>query len=324
MKLTVKYWYLIILVLTVSCSLSQKSKEPKRIFYVNSYHAGYGSSDDIMKGMSKVLGGENVEIKTFFMDSKRKSSETEMQESVKEALTGIKDFSPEVLIVSDDNAVKYLVQPYFNGNKIPVVFCGVNWSAEAYGLGENITGMLEVLPLGKLLSMVKKNYPDAKKLCVLSEESLSEQNNKTILDTLYQNLGLEVQYSLAEDFETWKRMFVDANNTVDIIYMPTNGAIKNWDNEEAKLWVNDHLKIPAVTCDDFMMPFCVFGLTKVASEQGEWAAKTALEILSGKKPSEIPYTKNSESKAWLNENLAKKIDFKIGEEIANQCEKLKQ
>jgi hypothetical protein len=34
-----------------------------------------------------------------------------------------------------------------------------------------------------------------------------------------------------------------------------------------------NIKIPIVTCDDFMMPFAVFGLTKVAKEQGDGLQK---------------------------------------------------
>lgn len=291
---------------------------PKKIYYINSYHAGYGSSDDVMQGIIETLNNKNVELKTFFMDTKRRSSEEEMQQASQNTLKEIEDFQPDLVIASDDNAVKYIIQPHFNNKKIPVVFCGVNWSAEQYNLGENVTGMLEVLPLRECISEVLTNYPETKKLVVLSENSLSEQNNKILLDTLYRNLGLEVTYSLANDFETWKIMFKEANNKADLIYMPTNGAIKNWKDDEAKKLIEETLQIPAITCDDFMMPFAVFGLTKVAKEQGEWAAQIALEILNGKKPSEFPYTKNKLTKAWLNKNLAKKISFGLSGEIEKQ------
>ncbi len=275
-----------------------------------------------MKGINKVLESKEVEMKTFFMDSKQKSSEIEIAESVQKSLAEIEEFKPDLLLVSDDNAVKYIIQPYFNNKNIPVVFCGVNWSAEQYELGKNVTGMLEVLPLQELLKTVVSNYPDSKNLVVLSENSLSEQNNKTILDTLYRNLGLEPTYMLADNFEEWKKMFAEANRSADIIYMPTNGAIKGWDDAKAKKITEESLQIPAITCDDFMMPYVVFGLTKVASEQGEWAANRALEILGGKKAEEIPYAKNIQSKAWLNTKLANRIDFKLSEKTKLECTQL--
>ena len=303
-----------------SCNSQKKPSQPARIFYVNSYHAGYGSSDDVMQGIEETFKNKNVELKTFFMDTKRKSSEKEIRASAGKALSEIKKIEPEVLIVSDDNAMKYLVVPYFNNTELPVVFCGVNWSAVQYNPGKNVTGMLEVLPLSECLSEVISNYPDSKKLAVLSENSLSEQNNKKLLDTLYRNLGLTPEYLLADNFEEWKDYFIQANNSADIIYMPTNGAIKNWDEQEAENLVEENLEIPAVTCDDFMMPYVVFGLTKIAKEQGVWAAETALEIIDGKKPAEIPVTKNKQFNALINRELAEKIDFKLSTEMNEKVE----
>jgi len=321
MNYLLKIMSLVFCVLLISCSSLKRSDKQAKVFYVNSYHAGYGSSDDVMLGITETFADENVELKTFFMDAKRKSTEEEMQHATQNALKEIDDFQPDILIASDDNAVKYIIQPYFNNKKIPVVFCGVNWSAAQYNLGENVTGILEVLPLRECISEIIGNYPETKKLVVLSENSLSEQNNMALLDTLYRKLGLEVTYSLADDFETWKTMFAEANKNADLIYMPTNGAITNWNDEEAKTIV-ESLNIPSITCDDFMMPFVVFGLTKVAKEQGEWAAETALKILGGKKPSEIPYAKNTQTKTWLNTVLAQKINFKISEEINSKCTQL--
>lgn len=298
-----------------SCS----TDAPHKIYYINSYHEGYGSSDDVMQGIVETFTDKNVELKIFFMDTKRKSSEKEMQLATKIALEEIKAFQPDLLIASDDNAVKYIIEPHFNNKNIPVVFCGVNWSAEQYALGKNVTGMLEVIPLRECIMEVLKSYPETKNLVVLSENSLSEQNNTILLDTLYRNLGLYPKYFLADDFNQWKNYFREANETANLIYMPTNGAIKNWNNMEAQRLVEETLKIPAITCDDFMMPFVVFGLTKIAKEQGEWAAKTASKILDGTSPSEISYTKNKQWEAWLNNNLAKKIKFKIEEETKQNC-----
>ena len=256
------------------------------------------------------------------MDTKRKSSEEEILQVTKNALAEIEEFQPDILIASDDNAVKYIIQPHFNNKVIPVVFCGVNWSAEKYGLGENVTGMLEVMPLKDCISEVLKNYPETKDFVVLSENSHSEQNNTELLDTMYRNLGLSPKYFLANNFEEWKSFFIKANNSADLIYMPTNGAVKNWNNVEAQKLIEEILQIPTITCDDFMMPFVVYGQTKIAKEQGEWAAKTALKILNNSSPYEIPYTKNSQWEAWLNTKLADKINFKISEKTKQNCTKL--
>jgi ABC-type uncharacterized transport system substrate-binding protein len=171
--------------------------------------------------------------------------------------------------------------------------------------------MLEVLPLRECIQTIRDLDPDIRKISVLSENSLSERNNTELLDTLYRNMGFMVQYRLVDEFDQWKEAFKALSLSSDLIYMPTNGAIRNWDSKEALSIVEENLNVPTITCDDFMMEYCVFGLTKVAKEQGEWAAETALEILNGASPSDFPYTRNIQFNTCLNQRLADIIGFRL-------------
>jgi ABC-type uncharacterized transport system substrate-binding protein len=299
------------LVICLLLLFSACQKQPKRVFYVNSYHQGYPPSDEVFAAIQHTFDSvQGIHLESFFLDSKRNPSPEKIQENVTLALEQIQKFKPDLIIASDDDAVKYLVVPHFKGKEIPVVFCGVNWSAEQYGLPtENVTGMLEVLPLHENLQQVKKFNPEARKMLILSENSTSEQNNKVLLDTLFRSAGFEPEYELVNEFTDWKTAFIAANQNFDLIYLPTNGSIKNWDKAEAIETVSQNIKVPVITCDDFMMPYCVFGMTKVASEQGEWAAKTALEVLNGKSIGEISLTRNTKTKTHFNRELAGKIGF---------------
>ena len=62
-----------------------------------------------------------------------------------------------------------------------------------------------------------------------------------------------------------------------------------------------------------MMDNCVFGLTKIAKEQGEWAAETAIQILNGTDPAIIPYTRNRQTHSYLNRDLANRMGFELKE-----------
>ena len=303
---------LIIAISAILLLFSACQKQPKRVFYVNSYHQGYPPSDEVFAAIQHTFDSvHGIKLESFFLDSKRNPSPEKIQENVALALEQIHKLKPHLIIASDDDAVKYLVVPHFKGKEIPVVFCGVNWSAEQYGLpAPNITGMLEVLPLHENLQQVKKLNPEARKMLILSENSTSEQNNKVLLDTLFRSAGFEPEYTLVNEFADWKTVFIAANQNFDLIYLPTNGSIKNWDKAEAIETISQNIKVPIVTCDDFMMPYCVFGMTKVPTEQGEWAAKTALEVLNGKSIREIPLTRNIQTKVFFNQDLAVKIGFK--------------
>ena len=306
MKIKILTGIICFLCLSLACK-----QPPKRVFYVNSYHQGYPPSDEVFAAIRQVFDSvQGIQLESFFLDSKRNPSSESISEKVALALEQIQKFKPDLVIVSDDDAVKYLVVPFLKNKEIPVVFCGVNWSADQYGLpASNVTGMLEVLPLKENLQQIKLFNPEARKMLILSENSTSEQNNRVLLDTLFRSSGFEPEYTLVNEFAEWKTAFIAANQNFDLIYLPTNGSIKNWDKAEAVETVSQNIKVPIITCDDFMMPYCVFGMTKVASEQGEWAAKTALEVLEGKSIGEIPLTRNKQTKVFLNQELAKKIGF---------------
>jgi len=122
-----------------------------------------------------------------------------------------------------------------------------------------------------------------------------------------------------DDFSTWKAVFREANQNYDLVYLQTMGGIKNWDHDEAMDVIDKNIKVPLVTCEDFMMPYSVFGLTQVSREQGEWAAKAAKKILGGTSPSDIPVSRNQLSTIWINRVLAEKIKFEPDTSLINKA-----
>lgn len=296
----------------------QQTSEPHRILYINSYHNGYPASDEVCATIqdSVALWGDSLQV--IYMDCKRNPSPEFAQQRAEEIMHSIRAYSPHGIIVSDDDAVKYIVADSLEHVDIPVVFCGVNWDCKQYNLPRhNVTGVLEVLPLRSLLQRMHTHYPEAKKIAILSENTVSEHNNSRILDPLYRSEGFEPSYFLVDEFDEWCSTFEQLNRECDIIYMPTNGAIKNWDREKAVAWVLQKTTKPTITCDDFMMPYTVFGLTKIASEQGSIAARMLHTILTTEKlPTDIAVEENVRTKAWLNDKLSTKISFDR-EEISN-------
>jgi ABC-type uncharacterized transport system substrate-binding protein len=309
-------WSLMIL-LAGSITVRADEPEKKRVFHLDSYSKGYGISDDTGAGLRSVLRDKPVQVSTFFMDTKRHSGEAEIKDAVARARAAIEAFRPDVIVASDDAAVKYVVVPYYKDGPIPVVFCGVNWSAEPYGLPTaHVTGMVEVVPVLEAVDLARKYYPNLRRLGVLSEDSLSERNNKALLEPKYRAVGLEVTYVMAADFATWKREFERLQDAVDVLYLPTQGAVRDWDAAEAAAFVKAKTRKPSIATDDFMTPYALIGLAKTQLEQGEWAGKTALEILDGKQPAAIPVVRNRRRVAYVNATLAARLRFVPGPELA--------
>ncbi len=297
-------------------------EETKTIVYINSYHEGFPPSDQITRGVKEHLPADNIQLKCYFMDSKRYPSEAYIRQKAAELMDTIHTCKPDLLIVSDDNALKYLVVPNFQGHPLPIVFCGVNWSVELYDIsGCNITGILEILPIADLVQLIKPYYPGMRKLLVLNENTTTSRKTQPILDTLLGNLGFEIAQELVDDFESWKSAFTRANDSYDMIYLQTKGAIRGWDDTAAREHVEEFLRVPVVTCEEFMMPFSVFGLTQLSEEQGTLAAEYAKLILKGTDPQDLPIRSNKLSKAWINPDLAMLIGFEPDEESVHLYEK---
>lgn len=292
----------------------------KRVVYVNSYHQGFPPSDQITRGLGESLPVDSFELISFFMDTKRNPSESFIRQRAAELLDSVHTIKPDVLIISDDNAMKYLVEPYFQDDSQPIVFCGINWSIEKYDIAAcNMTGTLEILPVKELMQTMKSQYPGMKKLLVLNENTTTSRKTQPILDTLLGNLGLEVRQELVDDFESWKAVFSEANESVDLIYVQTKGAIKGWNDQKAEEHVKEFTKIPVVTCEEFMMPFAVFGQTQLSEEQGEKAAEMAKKIMNGTDPLDIPVSRNQLSRLWINKELARKIEFDPDKELRRKA-----
>ena len=93
-----------------------------------------------------------------------------------------------------------------------------------------------------------------------------------------------------------------------MLYLAAPEGIKGFDYQEAERFVMEHMRIPIGTESDYVMPFALLGLIKVPQEQGEYAARAALEILDGKKPSDIPVVINKKGTLLLNVKVADKLE----------------
>lgn len=281
----------------------------KTVLHINSYHPGYPTSDDTGKALKQALESRGVRYEVFYLDAKRQPRPDAL---ASQALERIRQLKPSLVVASDDDAVKFVIKPHLSQIGVPVVFCGVNWSADQYALPrDRVTGMLEVLPIEETLKPVREKFPAARKLLTLSEDSTSERNNTVLMAPIFRGLGFEPSTVMVRTFEEWKREFLRAQTEADVLYLPTNGAIQGWDAAQAKAFVREHTRKPSVTCDDFMIPYVAFGLAKRAAEQGEWAASAALSILHNHAtPAGIEIARNKSSRCYFNPAVAAKAGLR--------------
>jgi ABC-type uncharacterized transport system substrate-binding protein len=306
----------VLALLSVSVLISANDAFAAKCLYISSYHKGYEWSDGIERGLLSELEGK-CEFKQFDMDTKRNDSEELKKESALQAKKLIESFQPDVVIVSDDNAVKYLVEPYYKDSSLPFVFCGVNWSGEKYGLPyKNVTGMVEVALISAQINVIKTVLPEANKVFYLDSDNETGQKNVIYYKKYFEEKGYQFTSQLVKTFDEWKSGFITGQE-YDVVVLTNNSGIKEWNNDEAKKFAQVNTKKYSLTENDWMMPYTLIGMTKVPEEQGMWSGKTAVSILGGADPGKIKIVENNKSNIFINKALKEKLNFSIPVSLVN-------
>ena len=281
------------------------SMAQKKVMFIDSYHEGYEWSDSIVRGVKNVLGNK-CELKIIRMDTKRNPSNEFKKKAGEKARQEIEAWKPGVVIAADDNTAEYIIVPFYKDKDLPFVFCGLNWDASVYGFPcKNVTGMIEVSMGTQLIDSMRKFARGDKKgfLSVDNETSHKEYENWV------SKLNLKFERDVhAKTFEEWKKAFIDLQGRVDMLVLENNAGIQGWNEAEAKKFVRAETKVPTGCIHDFMAEYCLVGYTKIGEEQGECSAATALQILSGKSPKDIPVVANQKGQLYANLAIAKKLN----------------
>lgn len=281
----------------------------KKVLYIDSYHQGYAWSDGIAKGVKNTLKQTGVELKIIYLDTKRNTSEEFKKAAAVKAKAVINNFKPDVVIAADDNASKYLIQPYFKDADLPFVFCGVNWDEKVYGYPyKNVTGMVEVTPIPILLEQLEL-YAKGNRIGFIGPDILTARKEAENYRKVF---GLEPVEYFAKDYQDWKKGFLKLQKEVDMLIIDSDGGLYKDYKADYENFAVKNSRIPTGTCYDFMAPLSLIGVVKVAEEQGQWAAGAALQILDGTSPAKIPITSNKRAKLFIN----KKIGDTMGIDLA--------
>nr|WP_321400593.1 ABC transporter substrate binding protein [uncultured Desulfobacter sp.] len=285
------------------------SAQIKKILFVDSYHPEYLWSAQITRGIHTILDTDpDIKLEIFRMDTKRNKSLEFKKAAALRAKEKIESFKPDLVIASDDNAAKYLIAPYYLNTNLPVVFCGINWDASIYGFpAPNVTGMVETSFFDTGISMLKQ-FAKGDRIGFLSSDTETQQRK---IVQLTQRFKVRFNVRLAKTFDQLKQDFLDLQETCDMILLQEFRSVEGFDHEAMKIFVNTQTRVPTLTMADYMVDYALMAYAKSGDEQGEYAARTALQILDGRSPGDIPVTTNKQVKIYLNMTLAKKLGVKF-------------
>jgi hypothetical protein len=296
--------------------------EAARCLYVSSYHAGYEWNDDIERGMEPILKGR-CEMRRFYMDGKRNTDPEFARMKGVEAKALIDEWKPDVVIAADDNASKFLVQPHLRNAALPVVFCGVNWTAEPYGYPyDNATGMIEIGPIEPLMREVRNILKNPRRGVFLSAAEMTQYKEFQMSREVYGAERIAITHTPVTGMAAWEQGFLAAQRDADFIVIGNHAGIKDWDGARAREFVRRHGGKLTVAYLEWMAPYAMLTMAKMADEQGEWAAKVAVMILDGAAPRSIPIVPNRRWTMYMSPHLLDAAGYRLSSEIVRKAVKV--
>jgi aspartate/methionine/tyrosine aminotransferase/ABC-type uncharacterized transport system substrate-binding protein len=340
-------WTLCLLgTLILSTSLQAHAKsDTKKILVVHSYNTDFDWTNVIDKAIRSEFSGSysrkdsglykrfKVSVTSEFMDTKNHSMPNEIQEKANNIINKIKSSPPDLIIISDDNALNYVGKPLKDG-LIPIVFCGVNGDPVKTSMvksfansGNQLTGVLERYAFVGTIQLAEQLVGRNKKVYVLADasevgESILQEFEEKRKTSTFNQLIKQAKYEIQPVFKSnkwsdWQVFLksIDPKNSIVIFF-----AFFSVKNDEGRIvsikefqeWVKENTQIPDFgfvarhVSDGFLAGIGVSG-----ERQGVAAARIAQRILSGTKPSQIIITNPEEYRLNVSAMRAKQLGIKV-------------
>ena len=320
----------------------------KRIFIVSSYDKNYIWSKSTQKGVNAAMrkygyldndqqAAQLIEndqvtsskaiIKKAWMDTKRRNSRGEMANITRHIMTAIEAFSPDLVLLGDDNSVDYIGNQLID-TKIPVVFWGVNGLPLKFGLidridapGHNVTGVWQSGYHKESLDLLKRLVPGAKTFGILTCDSESSRPNVKMIEQLAQrgNLPLKlVDKVVTNSYEEWQTRGLELSKRVDALFVLNHDTLRDKNGNHVDMltagrWYLNNIKIPEASHED---QFVLEGMLLTANDsgynQGFMAFEMAYSILEqGLSPARMAVKTPERGPYLVNRNRARALGLKL-------------
>jgi len=285
------------------CTLLASGEDPKKVLFISSYHPGFPTFFQQVKGITSGFEGESILLDIEFMDSKRFPDRENLDNFYRSLSTKLSRIEPyDALITGDDNALSFALahqQELFPD--LPIVFMGVNNVnlALEQNANHNITGVIEAVSMKETLELMTRSHPRAKRVFALVDATPSGQGD---LATFYQYKDTFTPVILSEislsdltfdEFATQLRSLGDE----DIVLLLSAYRDKNENSllfQESLQLIKENLSRPLYHLWIHGIGDGILGGEVISHyEQGEAAAEIAREVLSGKPIVDITVTNES-------------------------------
>ncbi len=282
---------LVLLNLLVILLIPANASALSRILLIESYHAEYLWDQEMVSGLEESTAGK-IELFRFQMDTKRLHEDL-YEERAELAWRYYREVDPDIVVLSDDNALKY-IGARLSHTDTPVVYMGINENPRNYAfMNKNITGVLERPLYKRTVKYINEilNVGNKKVLILLDKSTTTTAFKKRVFENSdsMKIRGVTTDIKLISDFSEWKNIVETAKHSgyqaiVIGLYHRVFSDGKHVDSEEVLKWTSANTPVPLFAFWKMSVGKgkAVGGMVLCGRDQGRAAGKIVLEILGGK------------------------------------------
>jgi ABC-type uncharacterized transport system substrate-binding protein len=314
--------------------------DTKRVYIAASYEkthvCGWPQEQGVIKGLNKEgwFEGINLEVKRFYMDTKRKNTKPEaMKRVAAEVISEIDSYKPHVLVTLDDNAFREVGLQFAGRQDIAVVFSGMNGQPENYNSkkpymnsrenpGGNITGVYEKLYVVRSVRVMERAVPGLKGSKIVGITDYSPTGNAITkqfeLELAKKQGTIDWELVRVKDWKEYVDLIarINSDDNVKAIY-PVALTLKVSETEtytapEIFKWTVKNSKKPEMALNYFFAKVGLFGGAAVDFKaMGFLAGKKTGKVLNGEKVADLSIDDAPEYAIVFNVKRAKRLSVEI-------------
>jgi two-component system, sensor histidine kinase len=263
----------------------------KRILLLNSYHADFKGSDDIVSGFKETMHGliPDAEIKIEYLDSKNNSGSEYDHNLLNLMQLKYNNKQFELVVTIDDYAFN-IIEKNRDGlfGSSPVVFCGTNnFNFERIKDRPDFAGFNELPSFGETLELIFKLHPDTKKLIAIYDDSVTGKNSSDIFREAASKYSPRIEFLYREGRQVEdiiSEVGAHSQNTV-VIYFASfmlNTKGERLSSIDALRKISFASKVPIYGGWEFNLGHGIVGGKLIdLKEHGHAAAKLSAKLLRG-------------------------------------------
>jgi PAS domain S-box-containing protein len=308
----------------------------KTVLLLHSYHPDLPWTHAINLAMLAVLnaGPWPVAIHSEYMDTKRKFDATHLENLRTLYAHKYAQKQIDVILTSDNHAFNFILAhggALFPG--VPVIFCGVNnFDPSQIPAGRAITGVVEAIDMAGTIAVARRLHPNTRRIFAVSDQTVTGQANRHLfekaLEHLTDPLPAEIWDRLSMADLKKRLAGLNEDQLVFWLHFTRDAAGDDFSFEESASLISADSKAPLYSFWDFLLGHGIVGGKLISGDaQGEVAARMAIEVLSGKRPADIPIRFNSPNRYMFDYAQLKRFhldiaDLPSGSVIQDQPQKL--